>query len=70
MDFINNAKNSVVDSFCTTKWIFHELQDLKYRVCSLERQKYSIRNRIVEEEKNKDDKVAEVKKRLTLWRVI
>ncbi len=25
MDVLNNAKNSMVDSFCTSKWIFHEI---------------------------------------------
>ena len=66
MDVIKNAKNNVVDRFRMTKWIFHEIQDLKYRVCSLETDNYSLKNKILEEEKSKDDKVEEVKNRVQI----
>ncbi len=64
MDVINNAKKNVVDSFQTNKWFLHKIQDLKYRVSSLERKNYSLKNRISEEEKNKDDKVEQAKNRV------
>lgn len=32
MDLLNNAKNSMVESFQSIKWIFHELEDLKLRL--------------------------------------
>ena len=38
IDVFNNAKNNVVDRFHTAKWAFHEIQELKYRVSSLERE--------------------------------
>ena len=66
MDGLNNAKNSVVDSFCTTKWIFHKIQELKYRVSILERKNYSLKNRILEEEKSMENRVEEVKNKVQM----
>lgn len=64
MDVLNNAKNSVVDSYQTTKWIFHEIQELKYRVSSLERENSSLQNKKIEEEKDMDNRMEEVKSRV------
>lgn len=64
MDVLNNAKNSVVDSFRTTKWIFHVIQELKYRVSNLERENYSLKNKIMEDEKSMDNRVEKVKNRI------
>ena len=32
MDVLNNAKNSIVDSYKTTKWLYHKILDLKHRL--------------------------------------
>ena len=47
---------------------FHEIQDLKYRVCSLERENYSLKNMISKEEKSKDDRV-EVNNRVQIMEI-
>lgn len=61
MDVLNNAKNNAIDSYRTTKWTFHEIQDLKYRVGRLEKDDCNMHNRKIEEEKEMDNKVEEVK---------
>lgn len=38
IDLLNNAKNSMFDSFRSIKWIFHELEDLKRRVRNVDNQ--------------------------------
>lgn len=50
MDVLNNAKNSAVDSYRTTKWIYHEILELKHRFSVLEREIYSLINRVNEDE--------------------
>ena len=32
LDLRNNAKNCMIDNFCSIKWIFHELEELKAKV--------------------------------------
>lgn len=63
-DVLNNAKNSVVENFCTTKWIFHEIQELKYIVSIMERDNYNLKNRIMEEEKSMGNRVEDVRNRV------
>lgn len=29
MNLLNNAKNSMIDNFCSIKWLFHELEEVK-----------------------------------------
>ena len=43
MDVLNNTKNNIIDSYRTTKWTFHEIQELKYRVGRLERDNNILR---------------------------
>ena len=60
MDVLNNAKNSVVDNFRTTKWLFHEILELQHRLNTLEREIYSLKNRVNEDEQSMDRIVDEV----------
>ncbi len=32
MNFLNDAKNSIIDNFQSIKWIFHELEEVKDRM--------------------------------------
>ena len=50
MDVLNNAKNNIVDSYRTTKWLYHEILDLKHRLNVLEMETYNLRNRVNEDE--------------------
>lgn len=49
MDVLNNAKNSTVDNCHTTKWLFHEILELKHRVSTPERETYSLKNKVMED---------------------
>ena len=66
MDVYKNSKNRMIDSFHTTKWIFNEIQELKYRVSSRERKNYNLKNRVIEDEKIMDNIVEEVKNRVQM----
>ena len=60
IDVLNNEKNSVVNSYHITKWFFHEILDLKHRLRTLERETYSLKNRVNEDEQSMDKRVEEV----------
>ena len=62
MDVLNNAKNTTIDSYRTTKWTFHEIEELKYRVGRLERDNNILMNMQIEEDKEMNNRVDEVKK--------
>ena len=32
MNFLNNAKNNMIDKFWSIKWLFHELEQVKERM--------------------------------------
>ena len=32
MNFLNNARNSLVDNFGSIKWIFHEIEEIKFKL--------------------------------------
>lgn len=36
MDLLNNAKNSMVDNFCSIKWLFYELEEVRDRLGQVE----------------------------------
>lgn len=38
MDLLNNAKNSIVDNFRSTKWLFYELEEVKDKLGQFENQ--------------------------------
>ena len=57
MDVLNNAKNSTVDSYRTTKWLYHEILDLKHRLSMLERDTYNLMNRVNEDELSMEKKL-------------
>ena len=64
MDILKNAKNSAINSYRTTKWTFHEIQELKYKVGKLERDNNIIMNRQIKEDKEMNNKVKDVKRRV------
>ena len=64
MDVLNNVKNSMVDSYQTTKWIFHEILDLKHRMSTMEREIYSLKNKVKEDDQNMERRVEEVSNRV------
>ena len=57
MDVLNNAKNSAMDSYKTTKWLYHKILNLKHRLSVLERETYSLRNRVNEDELSTEKKL-------------
>ena len=57
MDVLNNAKNNTIDSYRTTKWTYHEIQKLKYKMGILERDNNILMNRKIEEEKEMNSRV-------------
>ena len=36
MNFLNNARNSMIDNFRSIKWLYHELEEFKERMGQLE----------------------------------
>ena len=64
MDVLNNAKNSMVDSYYTTKWLFHEILDLKHIMSTLERESYNLKNRVKEDDQSMERRVEEVNNRI------
>ena len=38
MNFLNNARNSMIDNFRSIKWLYHELEEVKERMGELENQ--------------------------------
>ena len=64
MDVLNNAKNRAIDSYRTTKWTFHEIHELKYRVGRLERDNNIIMNKQIEEDKEMNNRVEDVNRRV------
>ena len=39
IDVLNNAKNSMMDNFRSIKWIFHQIDNIKGKMCMLEGKK-------------------------------
>ena len=38
LNLLNNAKNSMIDNFCSIKWLFHKLDEIKETMGQLEGQ--------------------------------
>ena len=36
MNLLNNARNSMIENFCSIKWLFHELEEVKDQVRHIE----------------------------------
>ncbi len=36
MNFLNNARNSMIDNFGSIKWLYHELEEFKEKIGQLE----------------------------------
>ena len=42
MNFLNNARNSMIDNFRSIKWLYHELEEFRARMGSLENKRKKL----------------------------
>ena len=38
LNLLNKAKNSVIDNFCSIKWLYHEIEELKAKMGKMNKQ--------------------------------
>lgn len=57
MNLLNNAQNSMIDNFRSIKWSYHELDEVREKVCQLEGNKKKIDNENQEDQEDRDSLV-------------
>ena len=45
LNLLNNARNSMIDNFRSIKWLYHELDEVREKVCQMEGTKEKIGNK-------------------------